>query len=396
MKSPAATPRQRVKETEKDVQEEIWRFIARTLKQGLKRLLENLLEEEVTAKVNAGKYERSPERQGYRGGHYLRNLITRYGLLEDLRVPRMADSAVDFQLFDKYERRRPDVDAAIGRLFLQGVSTRRLRSIAQELFGQGVSATTVSKTAAYLDEELKHYQTRPLSDDFPFLFLDGITQKVREIGVEKKVMLCALGLKEDGTKEMLSFRLADQEDTDSWRAFLVDIKSRGLVGKSLMLITTDGHPALLKAIKEVYPFLKVQRCIVHKLRNVATKLKRVHLEPCMTEAKGIFNARSRREALRRFRAWKETWQVEEERAVRSMEKDLFHCLHYYSFPKELWKKIRTTNMLERDFREVRRRTRPMGFFPHEGSAQRIFYGVTNGIYQNGPHPAPSKSAEILT
>lgn len=396
MKSQAATPKQRVKETEKDVQEEIWRFIARTLKQGLKRLLENLLEEEVSAKVNAGKYERSPERQGYRGGHYLRNLVTRYGLLQDLRVPRMADGAVDFQLFDKYERRRPDVDAAIGRLFLQGVSTRRLRSIAQELFGQGVSATTVSKTAAYLDEELKHYKTRPLSDDFPFLFLDGITQKVREIGVEKKVMLCALGLKEDGTKEMLSFRLADQEDTDSWRAFLVDIKSRGLVGKSLRLITTDGNPSLLKAIKEVYPFLKVQRCIVHKLRNVATKLKRVHLGPCMAEAKAIFNARSRREALRRFRVWKESWQVEEERAVRCMEKDMYHCLHYYSFPKELWRKVRTTNMLERDFREVRRRTRPMGFFPHEGSAQRIFYGVTNGIYQNGLHPAPSKSAEILT
>ena len=398
MKSPAATPEQRVKETEKNVQEEMWKFIAATLKKGLKRFLESLLEDEVTAKVKARKYERSPQRQAYRGGHYLRDLVTRYGLLEDLRVPRLAERPMDFQLFDKYERRRPDVDAAIGRLFLQGISTRRLRSIARELFGQEVSATTVSKTASYLDEELKCYQTRPLSDDFPFLFLDGITQKVREIGVEKKVMLCALGLKEDGTKEMLSFRLADQEDTDSWRAFLVDLKSRGLQGKGkgLRLITTDGNPALLKALKEIYPFLKVQRCIVHKLRNVAAKLKRVHLKPCMAEAKDIFNAPSRREAIKRFKAWKEEWQVEEERAVRCMEKDLYHCLHYYSFPRELWKKIRTTNMLERDFREVRRRTRPMGFFPTEGSAQRIFYGVTNGIHQNGHHPLPTISAEILT
>ena len=166
---------------------------------------------------------------------------------------------MDFQLFNKYERRRSDVDAAIGRLFLLWISTRKLRGIAQELFGQGVSATTVSRTAAYLDEELKQYQTKPLSDGFPFLFLDGITQKVRGIGVEKKVMLCALGLKEDGTKEMLSFRLVDQEDTDSWRAFLVDLKSRGLGGKVfglspqsnvLRLITTDGNPGLLKALKE--------------------------------------------------------------------------------------------------------------------------------------------------
>ena len=141
----------------------------------------------------------------------MRDLVTRYGLLENLRVPRMAEGPTDFQLFDKYQRRRPDVDAAIGRLFLQGVSTRRLKSIAKELFGQEVSATTVSKTAAYLDEELKNYQTRLLTDDFPFLFLDGITQKVREIGVEKKVMLCALGMRGDGTKDMLSFRLADQK-----------------------------------------------------------------------------------------------------------------------------------------------------------------------------------------
>lgn len=151
MKSPAATSEKRVQETEVNVPEEIWKFIAATLKQGLKRLLEG----EVTAHVNARKYERSFRRQGYRGGHYLRDLVTRYGLLEDLRVPRMAEGSIDFQLFDKYERRRPDVDAAIGRLFLQGVSTRKLRRIAADLFGCEVSATTVSKTTSYLDEELR-------------------------------------------------------------------------------------------------------------------------------------------------------------------------------------------------------------------------------------------------
>jgi transposase-like protein len=231
MKSPVATPEERIRQTEENVQEEVWRFIAATLRQGLKRLLESLLEEEVTAKVKARRYQRSPQRQGYRGGHYRRDLVTRYGLLEDLRVPRLAQGPMDFHLFHRYERRRPDVDATLGRLFLQGVSTRRLRGIARELFGQEVSATTVSRAAAYLDEELQRYQSRPLADAFPFLFLDGITQKVREIGVEKKVMLCALGMKEDGTREMLSFQLVDQEDADSWRAFLVDLKSRGCSGR---------------------------------------------------------------------------------------------------------------------------------------------------------------------
>ena len=396
MKSPEATPATSVKETEKNVQEQIWEFIANTIKQGLKYLLEGLLEEEITSKVKAKKYERSSARQGYRGGHYLRNLVTRYGVLEGLRVPRLAEGVMEFQLFNKYERRRWDVDAAIGRLFLQGVSTRRLRGIARELFGQEISHATVSRTAAYLDEELKRYQTRPLSDDSPFLFLDSISQKVREIGVENKVMLCALGLKEDGAKEILSFRLLDQEGYESWRAFLVDLKSRGFLGRKLKLITTDGQPGLIKAVKEIYPFLKVQRCIVHKLRNVAIKLRRVHLKPCMSEAKAIFSAPSRREAIKRFKAWREKWEVEEERAVRCLEKDFYHCLHYYSFPKEVWKKIRTTNILERAFREVRRRTRPMGFFPHAESAERIFYGVTRDIYQNGYHPSPKISAENLT
>ena len=382
MKSSMATPEQRVKETEKNVQHEMWKLIATILNKGLKKFLENLMEGEVTQQVKAKKYERNQDRQGYRGGHYLRDLLTRYGLVEDLRVPRLAGMPSDLHIFDKYQRRRDDVDAAIGRLFLAGVSTRRLRALSKELFGQEISATTVSKTTAHMAEELKQYQTRTLTDEFPFLFLDGITQKVREIGVVGKVVLCAMGMREDGTKEMLSFRLVDVEDTDNWRGFLADLKSRGFRGKVLKLITTDGNPALLKAIKEIYPFLKVQRCVVHKLRNVAVKLKRVHIKLCTAEAKNIFAAPSRKEAIVRFKAWKEKWQVEEEKAVRCMEKDLYHCLYYYLFPKELWKKIRTTNGLERAFREVRRRTRPMGFFPNEQSAERIFYGVTKNM-QNG-------------
>ena len=394
MKSYTATSEKRVAQTEKNVQQEMWHLIAAILNKGLKKFLENMMESEVTEQVKAKRYERSLSRYGYRGGHYFRDLVTRYGLVEDLRIPRLAEGPADLHLFDKYQRRRDDVDAAIGRLFLAGVSTRRLRALSTELFGREISATTVSRTTANLDKELEQYRTRPLSDEFPFLFLDGITQKVREIGVVGKVVLCAMGMKTDGSREMLSFRLADQEDTDCWRGFLADLKSRGLQGNTLKLITTDGNPSLIKAIKEIYPFLTVQRCIVHKLRNVSVKLKRIHMKPCTSEAKNIFAAPSRKEAVARFKAWQEKWQVEEERAVRCMEKDLYHCLHYYAFPKEMWKRIRTTNGLERAFREVRRRTRPMGVFPNGQSAERIFYGVTQGM-----HPDTSlsqKSATCLT
>ena len=143
--------------------------------------------------------------------------------------------------------------------------------------------------------------------------------------------------------------------------------------------------ALLKALREVYPLRRIQRCIAHKLRNVVVKLKRAQREACMGEAKLIFGAPSRTEAIRRFRVWRTKWLAEA--AVRCLEKDLFHCFHYFSFPKELWRTIRTTNILERAFREVRRRTRPMGMFTNAQSAERIMYCVTehlNTTWQEHP------------
>lgn len=371
-----------VLEVAKDMQAAVWAEISTRLLRGLRALLESLLEAEVTAQVGAGRYERTARRRGHRNGHYTRDLVTTHGPLPQLRVPRLLEGGVDFSLFDKYQRRQAAVDAAIGQLFLQGISTRKLKKIARDLFGAPVSAGTVSKAATVLDADLQAYQTKPLADDVVFLFLDGITQKVRELGVTGKVMLCAFGIHRDGRKELLSFRLVDIEETDTWRAFLVDLKSRGLHGKALKLITVDGHPALLKALREIYPLRRLQRCIAHKLRNVVVKLRRLHRESCMGEAKAIFAAPSRTEAVRRFRAWRAKWVVEEERAVRCLEKDLFHCFHYFAFPRELWTKIRTTNILERAFREVRRRTRPMGVFTNAASAERIMYGVTQHLNAN--------------
>ncbi len=371
-----------VLEMAKDMQAAVWAEVSTKVLRGLRGLLEGLLEEERTAHVGAARHERAQSRRGHRNGHYTRDLGTTYGPLPKLRVPRLLAGGIDFTLFDKYQRRQAAVDAAIGQLFLQGVSTRKLKAIARDLFGAPVSAGTVSNAAAVLDADLQAYQTKPLTDDVVFLFLDGISQKVRELGVEGKVMLCAFGIHADGTKELLSFRLADVEDTPSWQGFLVDLKSRGLKGKALKLITVDGHPALLKALREVYPLRRIQRCIAHKLRNVVVKLKRAQREACMGEAKLIFGAPSRTEAIRRFKVWRATWLDEAEAAVRCLEKDLFHCFHYFRFPQDLWKTIRTTNILERAFREVRRRTRPMGVFTNADSAERIMYGVARGLNAN--------------
>ena len=377
--------------------EQAWAEIEGKIMCALKTLIEDLLEQELTRRLNADKYERTDEREGYRGGHYQRGLTSRFGHIGDLSVPRPAAGPAPFTLFDRYERRRWDVDAAIGRLFVLGVSTRRIKGVAKDILGIPVSAQTVSKTTAFLEEELRHYQERELTDDVEFLFLDGISEKVREIGVEKKVMLCAFGVHTGGEKEILSFRMADSEDIPSWKGFLADLKARGLLGKKIKLIISDGNPALLKAISEIYPFHKVQRCIAHRMRNVAVKLRRHNQKPAMDGARLIFGAPNKKEALKRFKAWRSKWIIEEERAVKCLEKGLYNCLHYYDFPEEMWKKIRTTNILERAFREVRRRTNPMGLFPNADSANRIFYGITDFMNDNWRESHLKEiSAESLT
>ena len=213
-------------------------------------------------------------------------------------------------------------------------------------------------------------------------FSMALPERVRDIAVEKKVMLCAYGIHSTGHKEILSFRMTDVEDCASWHGFLVDLKSRGLLGKKLKLITTDGNPGMLKALKEIYPFIKKQRCIAHKLRNVVVKLKRSQQKPCMRDLKPMFAASNKKEAVKIYKTWRAKWIIEAETAVKCMDKNLAECLHYFDFDKTIWKSIRTTNILERAFREVRRRTRPMNLFPNADSANRIFYGVTKNLNQS--------------
>ena len=378
-----------VLEVVENLQEIVWSKIASGVRGFIKTLIEDLLKEELSDKVGAERYERTKTRRAYRNGRYERDLLTRFGRVEGIEVPRMEPGGMAFSVFDRYERRRRDVDSAIGRLFLNGVSTRKLKGIVKDLYGQEVSAQTVSSTLACLDRELESFRDKPITDTVEFLFLDGISQKVREIGIETKVMLCAFAIcrKEPGEekrrREMLSFQLTEVEDEASWRGFLSDLKGRGLHGKGLRLIISDGNPGLLKAAKTIYPFIKSQRCMAHKMRNVAVKIRKINRPHCLKEAKLIFGADSRKEALRRFKTWEANWFIEEERAVRCMRKDLFSCLHYYEFDRELWHSIRTTNILERTFREIRRRTRPMNnFFTNEPSANRIMYGITDMLNKN--------------
>jgi putative transposase len=401
-KEATAASERTVLEVVEDLQALLWERIEEGVRKLVKTLVEQSLEGEATQAAGAGRHERTSRRRHYRGGHYRRRLLTKHGAIE-VQVPRLARQRLRFCAFDRYERRRRDVDAIIGRLFIAGVSTRKLRGIVEALTGAPVSTSTVSAITRSLDEELAHFRSKPIPPDIRFLFLDGITQKVQELGVEKKVVLCALGVREDGSKDLLGFQLADDEGTASWRGFLADLKARGLGGQpygpsgALQLIIIDGGPGLQAAVKEIFPFVLVQRCIVHKVRNVLAKLHHRNKKAFAQDMRAIWTARRKREALAAFRTLKAKWWVEEERAVRCLQKDLPACLVYLRFPPELHKAIRTTNPVERMFREVRRRTRPMGVFANAESAERIMMGIghqLNDAWRPAPWPVGNSATSL--
>lgn len=346
----------------------------------LKRLLESSLDEELETYLGAAWHARCPERQGHRNGAYARDLTTELGLLRGLRVPRARTAGFQPQVFVRYQRRQPQVNRLLCTAFISGVSTRQVGPLTALLLEEAVSASTVSRVTQALDAEVRGFQTRALQDRYCYLLLDGITLKVKTpTGCRTRLVLCAYGLTPQGQRELLSFRQVRAESEATWAAFLTDLAQRGLVGAALRLVVTDGHPGLLAALMLVYPFVRRQRCWAHKLRNVAAKLPRRLQATCLAEAKAIYQARSQRAAIRVFRRWAGRWRAEAPGAVACLERDLDKLLAFFTCPAAHWRKVRTTNAIERTFREVRRRTRPMSCFTNEASCDRIIYAVIHHL-----------------
>lgn len=366
----------------REVKEEFWEDVNTQTLQLVKRLLENALEEELVSHLQATWYQRNPDRQGYRNGYRKRDLFTRWGLLEKLRLPRDRDGRFQSKVLERYQRRQEEVNVTIRDLFLRGISTRKVGEVVQPLLGERVSAQTVSRICYSLDREVGRYHRRPLVDAYVYLLLDGVTLKVKSpTGVKRRLLLCAYGITTAGTRELLSFRQASAESEAQWEAFLRDLYERGLTGRSLRLITIDGCPGLRGALELVYPYVAVQRCWAHKLRNVAAKVPRRCQKECLAGAKEIYQASTQREAKMRFREWASRWWAVAPKAVHCIEEDLEELLSFIACPSVHWRRIRTTNAIERAFREVRRRTRPMSCFQNKESVDRIVFGVISYLNQ---------------
>jgi len=346
----------------------------------VKRLLEEALEAERTDWLGVGRYVRDEvERHDYRNGYYFRDLGTKLGLLEGLRVPRTRQG-YSSELLPRYERRQESVNDLVREAFLRGVSTRQVGEVLEPVLGESYSPQTVSRIARGLDRAVKAFHERHLRDEYIYIFLDGVVLKVRDGQgkVRRRWVLVAYGITAQGRRELLAYRLTRGESEASWTAFLQGMFLRGLEGRQLQLVITDGSSGLRAALGLVWPEVPLQRCWAHKLRNIADKVPHKE-ESCVKEAAAIYQACSRQEAQRIFRGWAKKWRSRRPRAVACVERDLEELLNFYDFPSAHWQKIRTTNIIERAFREVRRRTRPMSSFTNPASCNRIVFGVISHL-----------------
>lgn len=363
-------------------EEEWWGDISERTLHMVKLILESSLEEELLEFLQASRYQRTELRKGSRNGHYEKSLYTRFGVIKELRVPRARESYPS-KVLPRYQRRQDEVNEMVRDMFLAGVSSRRVGEVLVKIKGEKISAQTVSRIARSLDTEVQLFHSRPLADVYQYLFFDGISLKVKGAAkVHKRQVLCAYGITLTGKKEFISFHQGADESEAKWEAFLRDLYERGVEGKNCQLIITDGCPGLHKALETVYPYIARQRCWVHKLRNLSNKLRRKDQKECMAGAKLIYQAPCRKEAINKFQEWKARWQSCYPGAVNCLWKDLDELLSFLDSPVAHRIKVRTTNVIERAFREVRRRTRPMSCFTNSRSVDRIIFGVISHLNQS--------------
>jgi transposase-like protein len=323
--------------------------------------------------------KQQPTRRGQRNGFYWRDFVSRFGTLR-LKIARTRERGFLPVGLERFQRRAEEVMLLIREAFLRGIATRQVGRVVAILTGEVVSAQTVSRLTRRLDHLVQAFHQAPLKDEWAYLFLDGVSLRVRRPSGRKRVqMLVAYGVRADGSRQLLAFLRTQGESQAAWEGFLQDLYRRGLEGKKLLLIVTDGCPGLAAALQTVYPRVPHQRCWVHKMRNILEKVRKRDYEGVKAAAQAIYGADSEYRARQAFQRLRFHWQRLYPGMVRRLEKDLPELLTFFRFPRHLWRKLRTTNVIERCFVEVRRRTRPMVCFVNVESVDRIIYAVFNGL-----------------
>lgn len=344
------------------------------------QVVEQVLEAEMDEALGAGKSERVEGRLGYRSGYRSRTLITRVGKLE-LRVPQDRDGRFSTQLFERYQRSEKALVSALAEMYVQGVSTRKVKAITEELCGHTFSASAISEINKKLDEDLSQFASRRLEEDYPYVILDARYEKVRDCGcVRNRAVLVAIGINWDGRRCVLGVELANRESATSWREFLVKLVERGLRGVELVI--SDHHAGLRQSIREVLTQSRWQRCYVHFLRNALDHLPRKGDEDCLRELRWMYERRDHAEAQRDLAAWLQKWQGKYPKLCDWVESNIEETFTFFALPVEHHKHLKSTNMLERINEELKRRTRVVRIFPNAESCLRLVRALAVEMHEN--------------
>jgi transposase-like protein len=341
----------------------------------VRTMLHEVMEEEVTRYLGAEPHERTEERRGYRNGRKGRSWKTRVGELE-LRVPQVRDTEPYRPSFiARWERSERALLTACAEMYFQGVSTRKVAAVLEELGGFSLSATTVSKVAAELDEQIEAFRSRPLDHcRWPYLVVDARYEKVRRAKrIVSVAVLLVSGVNDRGRREILTWRIGDSESEDTWRELFVELKRRGLSG--VELVTADAHKGIRAAMDREFPGVPWQRCRVHFMREMLGKVSHKHRAALASDLSAAFRCESRAMALEAAREVAERWAERSPRVASAIEDGFEQCLTVCELPTAHQRRLHSTNMLERVMRTLKQRTRVVGIFPNEASLDRLVGAV---------------------
>lgn len=372
---------------EKDLQKFLETNFTESLKQMIRVSVKVMVKEEM--ETMRGEFEN--ERKCYFNGSYPRNMVSSFGMIEDVPVPRFRESIEGMKLnsLSVFESEQQRFFKLIEQMHLMGISLRKIKKLAELCFGVTISKDRAGAIYRELaDKEDININRSKLDDDFEYLLFDGIWEKTKGYGWDKNdtVLLCALGIRPNGERKIIGFLLARAEDTTSWQKLLESIRTRGLKGKKLKLVIGDDTQALRTAASVIYPQTSFQLCIVHKMRNVQKNTQYKNRSAVSADLSEIFKSKTRDEAMAKAKQTVKKWYVSEPRAMESLRHNIEYCFTYFAFPESQWTKVRTTNILEREFRELRRRMKVFdNTFQNEDSANRYANSILNYLNENYPH-----------
>lgn len=383
------TPQQQNTQARVGSQTEFHELLREKLREAVRFTLIQVLEAEVAVHIGAASYERTTKRRDYRNGSYERNLVTGVGQINALPVPRTRNG-FKTQVFEHYRRRQADLDEAICQMFVSGGSTVQVGQIVETLTHTKPSPSTVSRVFHGLEDEFAGWKKRSLAAKYLYVFADGTYFSViYDQEGQKMPILAAIGITPAGEREVLAFRVGERENQQAWEDLMDDLKARGV--QQVELWITDGNQATINAVELKFPDSARQRCVKHKMDNVLSYIPKTQQAQVKPELRAIFYQDNREKAEQEVAAFIEKYEPLYPTAIECLNRDLAACLIFYDFPKAHWKTIRTSNVIERLFLEVKKRSHKMAAaFRNETSCLLMFYAVIRAMkFRRIPIPAKS-------